>query len=215
MDNASKKWTRPVLVIAAAVILVIVVLVTRSPDVPPAPEEAITMGESVEQPEDLPDTVFPEVVVYAEHYGITVDEALRRFEVQDAFAGLDTELSIKEPDTFAGLYIQHEPDFHIVALFTRDGEETMKPYVPEGLAEYVEVRTVAVSYRELQSAQNEVSSALRSLGIPADSGIDVKENRVKFNVTDVTPVSEAISEGTLAVPGYVVFTEIEGLAQPD
>lgn len=39
MDNASKKrWTRPALVIAAAVILVIVVLVTRTPDVSPTPQ---------------------------------------------------------------------------------------------------------------------------------------------------------------------------------
>jgi hypothetical protein len=41
MDNASKKWTRPALVIAAAVILVIVVLVTRTPDVSPAPKVSI------------------------------------------------------------------------------------------------------------------------------------------------------------------------------
>ncbi|MDD4986037.1 MAG: hypothetical protein PHQ43_09650, partial [Dehalococcoidales bacterium] len=165
--------------------------------------------------ENLPDTVFPEMEIYAEHYGITIDEAMRRFEIQDAFAGLDTELSIKEPETFAGLYIQHEPEFRMVALFTRDGEEAIKPYIPEGMSEYVEVRTVKISYRELQNAQNEVSSNLNSLGIPADSGIDVKENKVKFNVTDMTPVNEAINEGALAVPYYVVFIEVEGLAQPD
>jgi len=168
MDNSSRKWLRPASVIAAAVILLVIVVVTRSPDVSPNQEELLATSENAGQAENSPDTVFPEVVVYAEHYGITVDEALRRFEVQDAFAGLDTELSIKEPDTFAGLYIQHQPEFRIVALFTQKDEEIMEPYIPDGLAEYVEVRMVEVSYRELQNAQRDVSYALRTLGIPAD-----------------------------------------------
>jgi len=215
MDTFSRKWLRPTLLIAAAVVLLIVVFLTRMPDVSPAPEEPLATGESVEQEENPPNTVFPEVAKYAEHYGITVDEALRRFDIQDAFAGLDTELSSKEPDTFAGLYVQHEPEFRIVALFTREGEETMEPYIPDGMAEHVEVRTVEVSYLALQNAQSDVSSALRGLGIPADSYIDIKENNVKFDVTDLSPVHEAVSDGSLTVPDYVVFLEIEGLAQPD
>jgi len=167
------------------------------------------------KPKKSPDTVFPEVAVYAEHYGITANEALRRFEIQDAFAGLGTELSIKEPGTFAGLYIQHEPEFRIVALFTREGEEIVEPYIPEGLAEYVEVRTVEVSYLELQNAQSEVSSALGRLGIPADSGIYVMDNNVECRVTDMAIIDKAISDGSLTVPDCVVFTEVEGLARPD
>lgn len=171
--------------------------------------------DSIEKSENPPNAVFLEVKIYAEHHGLTVDEALRRFEIQDAFAGLDTELSMKEPETFAGLYIQHEPEFRIVALFTREGEEIIEPYIPDGMAEYVEVRTVEVSFLELQNAQNEVLSVIRSLDIPADSGIDVKENKVKFYVTDLTPVENAISEGTLTVHDYVVFIEVEALAQPE
>ncbi len=215
MNSTFQKWLRPVLVIAAAIILLVVVVLTRSPDVSPAPEESLSTGENVEQTENPPGTVFPEMEIYAEYYGIPVDETLRRFEIQDAFAGLDTELSIKEPETFAGLYIQHEPEFRIVALFTRDGEAIMKPYIPDGMAEYVEVRTVEVSYRELQNAQSEVSSAISNQGIPADSYIDIKENNVKFNVVDLTPVNKAIDKGLLTVPDYVVFIEVEGLAQPD
>ncbi len=215
MDTSPRKWLRPTLFVVAAVILLVIVLMTRSPDVSHTPKDPLATVENVEQVENPPETMFPEVAVYAEHYGITVDEALRRFEIQDAFAGLDTELGIKEPETFAGLYIQHEPEFRIVALFTREGEETMEPYIPEGLGEYVEVRTVVVSYLELQKAQNEISFVLKSLGIPSDSYIDIKENNVKFNVTNLAPVHEAVSDGSLTVPDYVVFIEVEGLAQPD
>jgi hypothetical protein len=212
MNVTSKKWLLPGLLIAAAVIILVVVLVARSPDVSPNPEEP---AASVNKSENPPDLVFPEVTVYAEHYGISTDEALRRFEIQDAIRGLDTELSIREAETFAGLYIQHEPEFCIVALFTRDGEETMKPYIPDGMAEYVEVRTVKVSYLELQNAQSEVLSVLRSLGVSSDSYIDIKENDVKFGVTDMVPIDKAISDGKLMIPGYVDIIEVEALAQPE
>jgi len=83
------------------------------------------------------------------------------------------------------------------------------------MAEYVEVRTVKVSYLELQNAQSEVSSALRSLGIRADSSIDVKENNIKYKVTDLAPVENAIGDGRLMIPGYVDIIEVEALAQLD
>ena len=38
MDTFSRKWLRPTLLIAAAVVLLIVVFLTRMPDVSPAPE---------------------------------------------------------------------------------------------------------------------------------------------------------------------------------
>lgn len=214
MNTASRKWLRPALIIAAAVVLLVIVLVTRPPDTSPTPKEPAAVA-NVEKSENPPDAVFPEVEVYAQHYGITVGEALRRFEIQEAFAGLDTELSIEEAETFAGLYIQHEPEFRIVALFTRDGEETIKPYIPDGMAGYFEVRTVEVSYLELQNTQNEVSSVLKSLGIPTDSSIDIKENNVRFYVTDLAPVETAITNGSLTIPDYVDIIEVEALAQPD
>ncbi len=215
MNTASRKWLRPALIIAVAAIVLVIVLATRTPDISSTPEEPAAPVEGVEKSENQPDVVFPEVAIYAEHYGIAVDEALSRFEIQEAFAGLDTQLSIKEAETFAGLYIQHEPEFRIVALFTRNGEETIKPYIPDGMAEYVEVRTVKVSYLELQNAQSEVSSALRSLGIRADSSIDVKENNIKYKVTDLAPVENAIGDGRLMIPGYVDIIEVEALAQLD
>ncbi len=173
------------------------------------------MTSSIEPSETAAADELLEAVIYAEHYEITTDEAMRRFEIQEAFAGLDTELGIKEPETFAGLYIQHEPEFRIVVLFTREGEEIMKPYIPEGMAEYVEVRTAAFSFLELQNAQREVSATLRSLGIPADSGIHVMDNKVEYRITDLSAIDKAISDGSLTVPDCVVFIEVKGLAQPD
>ena len=34
-----------------------------------------------------------------------------------------------EKDTFAGLWIQHQPEHRFVVLVTHDGEETIRPYI--------------------------------------------------------------------------------------
>ena len=165
----------------------------------------------VEKSETQINTDPSEVKIYAELDGITVEEELHRFEIRDAFAGLDTELSIKEWETFAGLYIQNEPEFRIVVLFTDDGEETIKPYIRDGMEEYVEVRTASVPYFKLQNAQSEISSSIRSLGIPTASEIDIYTNRVKVFVVDLRSVDEAICEGKLIVPDYVDIIKVESL----
>lgn len=156
----------------------------------------------------------PELIpadIYAEHYGVTEEEALQRFDISDAFSGLGYELETKETETFGGLWIQHEPSFCVAIAFTRDGEETIKKYVSENLTGYVEVRTVKYTYRELQDIQLEVMAALRDLGIPFGGGVYVQENCVEFNVTDRTEIDKAIEEGRLIIPECVRITVVSGL----
>ena len=162
------------------------------------------------------DAALFQAAVYAEHIGVTVEEALRRFEIKDAFRGLQTNLKSNETETFAGLYLQHTPEFRIVVLFTHNGEETIKHYIPEGMDEYVEVRTAEVSYADLQDARNEVSSAFESLGIKSDSCTYVRENRVEFNVlaADWITIDNAIRDGKLRVPDCVDIITVRELARP-
>ena len=68
----------------------------------------------------------PEARMYAKDYGVPLEEAVRRLRLQNALPRLEPELRKKEADTFAGLWIQHEPDFRLVVLFTRDGEKTIQ-----------------------------------------------------------------------------------------
>jgi hypothetical protein len=65
----------------------------------------------------------------AEALGISVDEAVRRFQLQEAIGPLGAQLEANEADTFAGLWLQQEPEFRVVVAFTQDGEATMQPYV--------------------------------------------------------------------------------------
>ena len=187
---------------------------------------SIGSADTSSSPESLPDSSVyldekyeenPELLqadIYAEHYDVTTQEALQRFDISDAFSGLDTELEIKEPETFAGLWIQHTPKFCIVVAFTRDGEETIKKYVSEDVIDYVEVRKVKYSMVELWEARNQVEAFLRDEDISFDSGIYVMDNRVEINVTDRTTIDAAVLEGTLVIPECVVVNVVEGLAVP-
>lgn len=118
---------------------------------------------------------------YARLHGVTVEEALRRFELQDIAGKLSEDLITKEADTLAGYWIEHTPEFKLVILFTCDAEETIKPYLKKykELADIIEVGTAKLSLVELQNTQNEISSSIENLGIPVASDINVYENRVK------------------------------------
>lgn len=67
--------------------------------------------------------------MYSSAMGVDMNEAIRRLKLQDDIGELNRELSVQEEDTFAGLWIQHQPDFRVVAMFTKGGEYRIKPYI--------------------------------------------------------------------------------------
>ena len=61
-----------------------------------------------------------------------VAEAIRSATLQQDAAGiLGAALEQYEAETFAGLWLQHEPEYRVVVAFTRDGEKTIRPYVAD------------------------------------------------------------------------------------
>jgi len=149
----------------------------------------------------------------AEELGISVDEAIRRLKLQDPIGTLGAELERLEADTFAGLWIQHEPEYRVVVAFTRNGEETIRPYV-EGtpLADLIEVRTVEATYEELKAAQQEAHWLLDELGLALASGINIKENQVELYVTDRSLFDTTLREANVRLPDHVeVITIYEPL----
>jgi hypothetical protein len=179
--------------------------------------QSVNMTPDVSEPLDERYKENPELLmadVYAGHYVVTSEEALRRFDIADAIGGLGSELETAEPETFAGLWIQHEPTFCIVIAFTRDGEAAVEKYVTEDIKDYVEVRTLKYSYSELKKVQGEVITSLRDLNIPFGGGIDIINNRVDIDVTDRTEIDNAIKDGRLIIPECVQINIVEGLPVP-
>ena len=157
--------------------------------------------------------------VYASNMNVSVDEAILRFQLQDIAGDLDAELTTNETETFAGLWIEHTPEFRVVVQFTRDGEETMKPYLKQHteLANIVEVRNTAkVSLAELQKAQTSASSSVRASDVPVDSGINVHENRVELYVAKANKrqFDNALQRKEIRLPDKVRVISVEALAEP-
>lgn len=157
---------------------------------------------------DNEDPLLYDAQIYASNTGVSIDEALRRFQLQDIAGKLDAELSMNETETFAGLWIDHTPEFRVAAQFTRDGEETMKPYLkkyPE-LAGIVEVRNTAkASLADLKRAQADVSYSVSALGIPVASDIDVFNNSVELYVlkANKSQFDNALQRGDIRLPDKV------------
>ncbi|OGN88775.1 MAG: hypothetical protein A2158_03775 [Chloroflexi bacterium RBG_13_46_14] len=135
-------------------------------------------------------------------------KAVERFEILQTLIGLDVELKNAEPETYAGLYIRHSPGFRIITLFTSNGEEIVRSYVPDDLFEYVEVQPVSISYFGLLQSQTRITDTLNNMGVDTESHIDVRENRVVVNVMDLNRIDAAIQENELEIPDYVEIIKV-------
>src|SRR5687767_8522623 len=72
--------------------------------------------------------------------GVSTDEAPRRSSLD--ISDLNQLLQKQETATFAGLWIQHVPDYRVYAAFTHDGQKAIQPYLENtDLEGIVEVRT--------------------------------------------------------------------------
>jgi len=149
---------------------------------------------------------------------MAVNEAIRSASLQQDAAGiLGAALEQYEAGTFAGLWIQHEPEYRVVVAFTRDGEKTIRPYVADTLlANLIEVRPAEATYAELMAAQREAHRLLGeagfSLGLSFSSGSNVQENRIEIYVTDRALFDAALKEANVRLPEHVeVVTVYEPL----
>ncbi|MDD5703420.1 MAG: hypothetical protein PHU23_15405 [Dehalococcoidales bacterium] len=174
------------------------------------------LAELAEKYKDNP--VMFDAAVYAEAYGVTVEEGRRRLELQNngGIGELETALNNNEKETFAGLWLEHTPEFKVVVTFTRDGGKTIKKYVTEDspLAEIIEVRNLEVTLDKLQAAQMEATRLLERLGLSFCSYIDVKKNVVILMVTDnelfIKTLQEAGEELPENVVSDVIYEPAEG-----
>ena len=167
-----------------------------------------TGNEGGETP--LPEGVSPALVqdarMYAEQFGVELQEAVTRLMLQEPAGKLGAALEEHEGDTFAGLWIQHEPEFGIVVVFTRDGRQTVHQYIQDGpLEELVEVRHADATLRELMKAQAEAHEIVSEVGLQVASGINVFENRVELYADNRAQLEEAIEENGLALPDHVLI----------
>ncbi len=145
---------------------------------------------------------------YADEMGVSLEEALARLDTQseDAISQLNNQLQANEADTFAGLWLQHEPEYRVVVAFTRDGAETIAKYVTEGseLAQLIELRSAQYSYAQLLADQQTVLQILDGTQMLVGVAILVQENVVELAVTDRAAFDAALAAANAELPPSVI-----------
>ncbi len=185
---------------------------------PASPNASVAVASPA--PLNAQEALLVDAQIYASNTGISLDEAIRRFRLQDVAGHLEAELSTKEAETFAGLWLEHTPEFRLVVRFTRNAEETIRPYMDkyEELAGIIEVLSAEVSLVDLQRAQAEAMSIARGLGIPVGSQINVFENRVELYVAERVRFDAALQRLQMQgvrLPDHVEVITVAQMGGPD
>ena len=137
---------------------------------------------------------------------------------------LNAELTEKEGATFAGLWLEHEPEFRVFVRFTRDGLQTLQPYIEGGPLEgMVQVLGADATLEQLILAHQEAMREIDKLGIDVTSALDVVENRVAVFVADAAWFQAQLDDAGIRLPEHVELVaaggrsagEIDICATPD
>lgn len=156
---------------------------------------------------------------YARDMGVPLKEAIRRLEMQaDPLpTNLERELRREEPDSYAGLWLRHEPDYGITVALAGDSQaaaERVRRLVEgtrwEGT---VNIKRVEASMIELNAARAEAEGMMDRLGVRYSSGGNVYKNRMEIYVANKERVLRKLDAAGLEIPRHVVL--LEGMAAPD
>ena len=153
---------------------------------------------------------------YAKETGVSLDEAVRRLRLQTEVGRLDEMLATQEAESFAGLWIEHEPKFRVVVRFQDPAAEgRLRARVAgtplEGL---VETRQAAVSLAQLEKRRDAAVQRARRLGFAVDSDINVQDNRVEIQSDRAQSLRAAIAAERANLPERVEILTVPGLAKP-
>jgi len=124
-------------------------------------------------------------------------------------------LQTNEPDIFAGLYLNRQPDEGIVLLLTvppSQGQSILAPYLRD-LAfdpDAIDFEQVRFSLAQLTAVHADFNTALAAHGIDAASNLRVFDNGVEFFALDLRRTDELIAGGDLQLPDGVVIIRDEG-----
>ena len=143
--------------------------------------------------------------------GITVDDAVRRLQLQDDIGDLRAALASAEAETFAGLWIQHDPEYRIVVAFTRGGKRTVRPYLGgKTWADLVEVRDADATLSELEAALDETVRATAALDFPVMVGLNEVENQVEISVSARAWFEGELLQAGIELPDRVALVLVPG-----
>lgn len=170
-----------------------------------APVSAQSLGSAAER---------EDAAAYAADHGVTLEEALRRLDLQETIGDLDAQLTKEEISHFGGLSIEHQPEFQVTLRSTDPKFHGRLDELEQrtGLVGLLRIEIVDRSLQDLRDEQASAVAASRQLRVPADLDIDIRNNRVELYVTDRTEFNAALSAAESSLSSRVVVREVETLA---
>ena len=185
-----------------------------------APMGILLMNQFMDTEATVSDALRMDAQSYATEWGISLNEAIRRLQLQSEIGKLGAKLEKNEAGTYAGHWIKHgtdADDFGVVARFTRDGEQTLQRYgqhVANGpLSGMVEVRGADKTLVELKEARNRTIKSLGPLGIPVESSINVKENKAEVYVVDKSGLESVMRGANVELSDKVRLVKVGELSK--
>jgi hypothetical protein len=169
---------------------------------------------------------FGENALYARAYCVSVEEAERRMAIQlrdsvgpktepgppppqppDSIGTINATLQEKEAGTFAGLWIQHRPDYRVVVAFTRNSAATLAKYTKDPL--FKPIDRPGPTLAELRAMQDRLTKELTERGFRWSSA----GGREDMGIVEITlgqeaaPIRAAAARGEFPLPPWVVLIE--------
>ncbi len=175
------------------------------------PNRALTLQKrEPSQPTTTPSktdgVIVDKAVQYADFHRTGVEEARRRLALQEEMRVIYREIQTLE--TFAGLWLEHDPTFKVVVQFTERGQEALHSYpMSDALMDVVDIRHVAVSLRELEEIQATTWELVQEFSSEANQRVNVKTNRVELRLANIENLRTFLANKQVLLSKYVVLIE--------
>lgn len=160
--------------------------------------------------------VNPDVKSYAALMNIDEGEAERRLAAQARLGWVENELRSKAGEIFAGLWIEHKPELAVEIRFTdlKRGEELLASMTQKLAGIQVRTAWAELSLAELEKLQQRATNQARAAGVPVDSDIDLRGNRVELQTTNAALLANNLNSLRAQNPDKLALVEVGQLAQP-
>lgn len=129
-------------------------------------------------------------------YGISRREAVNRLKLEQEVGELAQTLRDRDPETFGGIFIDHEPVFRIVLLFTDAETRTLaREQISPTLRQHVQIRRAARSERAVRQLTDSLLDTLQRAGVRSLVRFDHRNQKfivVVANSSDRAKATDAI-----------------------
>lgn len=152
---------------------------------------------------------------YADDYGVTVEEARRRLDLQVEAGKIGASLAANESSTFGGLWIEHTPEYVVKVSFTEDGDATLQRYKKsKALAGVIESVAVDTTLNNLIAAQGTAKTSVSRTSAAAEYGVSVADNAVDVFTLDKEALKDALDKKGKELPAKARIKEVSALSTP-